>query len=120
MADQSPTVDYYQTNDGRQPFREWLNTLGDRRALAKIDARITRRRAGLKGDWKGVGEGVQELRIDFGPGYRLYIGQDGTQLFLLLCGGDKGSQSADIEKAKAYWADYKTRKKEANDNAIKK
>jgi len=58
---------------------------------------------------KGVGAGVFEYRIDFGPGYRVYFGQVGTQLVLLLCGGDKGSQKRDIKTAKEYWADYRRR-----------
>jgi putative addiction module killer protein len=63
------------------------------------------------GDAKAVGEGVQELRIDYGPGYRLYFGQGGSTTVLLLCGGDKGTQAADIKKAKEYWADYQQRRK---------
>ena len=120
MPAKLPTVDYYQTETGRTPFREWLEDLRDRSAKARIDARITRLRAGLKGDWKAVGEGVTELRIDYGPGYRLYIGQDGIKLFLLLCVGDKSTQNADIKRAKAYWTEYKARKKEPKANGKKK
>lgn len=72
--------------------------------------RIDRLSLGNLGDGKPVGSGVQELRIDFGPGYRVYIGQDGARLILLLCGGDKSSQAKDIQAAHAYWADYKRRK----------
>ena len=120
MAAKPPTVDYYQTETGRTPFREWLEDLRDHGAKARIDARITRLRAGLKGDWKAVGEGVTELRIDYGPGYRLYIGQDEIKLFLLLCGGDKSTQNIDIKQAKAYWTEYKTRKKESKANGKKR
>lgn len=66
--------------------------------------------AGLLGDWSGVGDGVCELRIDYGPGYRVYYAQDGKILILLLCGGDKRTQAKDIEKAHGYWKDYKARK----------
>jgi putative addiction module killer protein len=62
------------------------------------------------GDWRSVGDGVCELRIDYGPGYRVYYGQDGEALILLLCGGDKRTQAKDIEKAHGYWKDYKARK----------
>jgi putative addiction module killer protein len=65
---------------------------------------------GLFGDWKSVGDGVYELRIDYGPGYRVYYGQDGDILILLLSGGDKATQRKDIEKAHDYWKDYKARK----------
>ncbi|GAB4194869.1 MAG: hypothetical protein Fur006_40860 [Coleofasciculaceae cyanobacterium] len=61
------------------------------------------------GDYRSVGEGVYELRIDYGPGYRVYFGQVGTTIVLLLCGGDKSTQVADIRKAKEYWADYEKR-----------
>ena len=65
---------------------------------------------GVLGDWRSVGDGVCELRIDYGPGYRVYYGQDGEALILLLCGGDKRTQAKDIEKAHGYWKDYKARK----------
>ena len=61
------------------------------------------------GDYRSVGEGVYELRIDYGPGYRVYFGQVGTTIVLLLCGGDKSTQAADIRKAKEYWTDYEKR-----------
>ena len=63
----------------------------------------------LCGDWKSVGGGINELRLDYGPGYRVYYAQDGVTLILLLCGGTKRTQDKDIEKAHAYWKDYKAR-----------
>jgi len=72
-------------------------------------ARLDRLKAGLLGDWKSVGDGICELRIDHGPGYRVYYGQVGKTLILLLCGGDKSTQAKDIETANAYWKDYKAR-----------
>lgn len=99
----------YQTADGRAPFADWMDKLRDRQAQGRIVTRIDRMQAGLRGDWKAVGTGVFELRIDAGPGYRVYCGQDGATLVLLLCAGDKRTQADDIETAHAYWKDYKTR-----------
>ncbi len=78
----------------------------------RIDARLARVQLGNFGDTKGVGEGVLELRIDYGPGYRVYLGRDGSAVVILLLGGDKRTQSKDIDTAKKYWADYKARKTE--------
>lgn len=72
-----------------------------------MDIRIARLRLGNLGDSKSVGQGVYELRVHFGPGYRIYYGLDGEKLVLLLCGGDKKTQKKDIEKAKAFWENYK-------------
>ena len=99
----------YRTASGACPFSEWLQRLRDRRAKTAIVARIIRLRAGNRGDWKPVGGGVFELRLDVGPGYRAYAGQDGPALVLLLCGGDKKTQEQDIEVAHDYWKDYKAR-----------
>ena len=100
----------YQTADGRKPFVEWIAALRDRRANQAIAARMTRLQAGNRGDWKALGAGVFELRIDTGPGYRVYCGQDGETLVLLLCAGDKRTQSKDIERARDYWKDYQARR----------
>ncbi len=96
------------------PYSEWLQSLRDERARQKIQIRLARVRLGNLGHCEPVGEGVSELKIDFGPGYRVYIGQEGLEVVILLCGGDKGSQDADIKKAKKYWADYKKEKSYAN------
>ena len=96
----------YVTESGRCPFGEWLNGLRDVQARALIRKRLNRVRLGNLGDSKNLGEGVKEMRMDFGPGYRIYFGDDGAKLVILLCGGDKGSQVADIRQAKEYWADY--------------
>src|SRR5207244_12750000 len=93
----------YRTREGRVPYLDWFNTLRDPQAQQKIQARIARIRLGNFGHTRSVGEGVQELKIDYGPGYRVYFGQDGTKLVILLCGGDKRTQNADIKAAKAYW-----------------
>jgi putative addiction module killer protein len=99
----------YQTADGKMPLTEWLEGLRDGATRARIVARLDRLKTGLLGDWKNVGGTVCELRIDHGPGYRVYYGQEGQTLILLLCGGDKSTQTNDIERAHAYWKDYKDR-----------
>lgn len=102
-------LEIYVTEDGRAPFSEWLASLDDARARSKIRVRLDRVRLGNLGDCHGVGEGVQELRIDYGPGYRVYFGQVGVTIVLLLCGGEKSSQAKDIERAKQYWSDHRRR-----------
>jgi putative addiction module killer protein len=82
--------------------------LRDRAGAARIKARITRARLGNFGDHKSVGHGVLELRIHFGPGYRVYLGLHGNDLIVLLCAGDKSGQQKDIRNALAYWAEYKS------------
>lgn len=81
-------------------YAEWIKKLRDFRAQARIADRIDRLAAGNPGDVKPVGEGVSELRINFGPGYRVYFVQDGTVVYVLLCGGDKSTQDQDIRLAK--------------------
>jgi len=97
------------TQNGKSPFADWLTSLKDIKTRAIVRVRLDRLRLGNWGDCKSVGEGVQELRIDFGPGYRVYLGQEGDVVILLLCGGSKKSQSKDIEKANQYWHDYQER-----------
>ncbi len=82
-------------------FRNWLSGLRDRQASARIQIRIDRLSLGLFGDVKPIGSGLSELRIDHGPGYRIYLVQRGSIFILLLCGGDKRTQQADIGRAKA-------------------
>ena len=81
-------------------FTQWLNDLKDRRARAKIVARLQRLINGLAGDLEPVGEGISELRIHYGKGYRVYYKRSGESIIIILCGGDKSSQSKDIKKAK--------------------
>jgi putative addiction module killer protein len=100
-------IQIYVTEDGRVPFSEWLVSLRDIKARAKIRVRLDRVSLGNLGDCHGVGEGVLELRIDYGPGYRVYFGQVGSTIVLLLCGGDKSTQANDIERAKHYWNEYR-------------
>jgi putative addiction module killer protein len=106
MEGRERDIKEYLTASGKSPFSEWLLKLRDQLARAIIRKRINRLRKGNFGDSKPVGDGVSELKIDFGPGYRVYFGHDGETIIVLLCGGDKGSQDADIKKAKDYWKDY--------------
>ncbi|MBI3199451.1 MAG: type II toxin-antitoxin system RelE/ParE family toxin [Rhodospirillales bacterium] len=88
-----------------EAFAKWLKSLKDERAAAKIAQRIVRVQSGLLGDVKSVGGGVSELRVDYGLGYRVYFVNQGRTIVILLCGGDKGTQTADIKRAKALAAD---------------
>jgi len=106
-----PKIQIYQTSNRESPFTIWLDCLNDINAKARILQRIDRIALGNLGDCEPVGEGVHELRIAYGPGYRIYFGNDGKQLVILLCGGTKRQQGKDIKKAKEYWEDYKARKK---------
>lgn len=99
----------YQTESGKRPFSQWLNDLKDRIAKAKIRTRLDRLELGNFGNCEPVGEGVFELKINFGPGYRVYFGKIGSNFVLLLSGGDKSSQNSDIQKAIAYFKDYQSR-----------
>lgn len=95
----------YLSADGKNPYREWLDAL-DVTARARIQARILRFSTGNLGDHKSVGGGVWEARVMFGPGYRIYFGRDGAQLVLLLLGGDKSTQSANVARAQEFWKAY--------------
>ncbi|MEH1792978.1 type II toxin-antitoxin system RelE/ParE family toxin [Nostoc sp.] len=109
MEVQPREIRNYLTVDGKNIFDEWLDSLRDRRAKAKIRARLDRIEDGNLGDCKSVGEGVFELRIDYGQGYRIYFGQEGITIIILLCGGDKSTQKQDVDKAQEYWKDYRSR-----------
>ena len=102
-------IRYYLAPDGRSPFEGWFSSL-DPTARAKVTVAIARLEQGNLSNVKGVGEGVLEYRIDWGPGYRVYFGRDGETLVILLTGGTKQRQPRDIEHAKALWADYKRRR----------
>lgn len=95
----------YVAADGTSPFRRWLTRLAVD-ARARIQARVFRFEAGNLGDHKALGDGVWEARLDFGPGYRVYFAKTERTVILLLIGGDKRSQSKDINQAKQYWAQY--------------
>ncbi|WP_290783700.1 type II toxin-antitoxin system RelE/ParE family toxin [Halomonas sp.] len=104
---------HYLTVDGHDPFQAWLNTTKsqDREAAMRVLTRLNRLAAGNAGDTKAVGDGVLELRIDYGPGYRVYYAKVGRRLVMLLIGGTKKRQQSDIEQAKAFLADHRRRVK---------
>ena len=99
------TVLHYVAANGRDIFAEWVAGLKDMKAKAAIDLRIGRMEEGNFGDSKPVREGVSEMRIDIGPGYRIYYARSGARIILLLCGGDKRTQSQDIDRALAMAAE---------------
>ncbi|MFM8270636.1 MAG: type II toxin-antitoxin system RelE/ParE family toxin [Pseudomonadota bacterium] len=95
-----------QLDDGSEPFTEWLESL-ELRVQARVSAFIDRvALGGGKKNVRALGEGVYEIKIDIGPGYRVYFGEDGKRIILLLVGGDKGTQAKDIFTAKRYWRQY--------------
>ncbi len=100
----------YLDAGGGNPFAAWFDDL-DATAAAKVTTALTRLALGNLSNVKGVGEGVLEYKIDFGPGYRVYFGRDGERLVILLAGGTKKRQNRDIGQARERWADYKARKR---------
>jgi putative addiction module killer protein len=92
-------VRIYARSDGSEPFTTWLRGLRDGATRNRIRQRIARMRLGNFGDARGVGDGVQELRIPFGPGFRVYFSREGDSVVILLCGGDKSTQARDIARA---------------------
>jgi putative addiction module killer protein len=101
---------YYLAPDGKSPFERWFFDLSAA-AAAKVTVALARLGQGNTSSLKGVGEGVSEYRIDWGPGYRVYLGRDGETLVILLTGGTKQRQQRDIARAKEFWADYRRRRK---------
>lgn len=99
----------YRTQDGKQPFIEWLESLKDTIARAQITNRLNRIKLGNFGDCRNVGNGVQELRIHYGPGYRVYFAEQEHSIVLLILGGNKKSQHKDIKLARQYLADFRER-----------
>lgn len=107
MEAQPREIRIYQRDDGKIPFEEWLYSFRDVTARSKIKERLKRASFGNLGDYRSLGDGVFELRIDYGSGYRVYFGQIGSIIIIILCGGDKSTQDRDILKAKEYWEDYR-------------
>jgi len=103
---------HYTTEDGTDLYQEWVDALRDNRARIAILRRVDQVALGNFGDHKPCRDGVSELRLDVGPGYRVYYFQNGNELIVLLCGGDKRTQNADIDKAVAYRTDFLRRMKE--------
>ena len=100
----------YDAPSGKRPYDKWFDELADHKLQAIVLNRLDRLELyGHAGDYEWIGDGVYELKIHYGPGYRIYFGEKGESLIILLCGGDKGSQVRDIQKAQEYWMEYKTR-----------
>jgi putative addiction module killer protein len=95
----------YSTPAGSEPFSKWLDKL-DGMAFAKVQVNLARLAAGNTSNVKNLGDGIAELKIAFGPGYRVYFGWEGSQLVIMLGGGTKQRQSADINRAKLLWREY--------------
>src|ERR1700742_2084540 len=106
-------IEEYLASDGRSPFGMWFDHL-NAQAAAKVSVALARIENGNLSNVKGVGRGVYEYRIHFGPGYRIYLGKAGEQYVILLAGGMKNGQQRDIERAQSYWQDYKRRKAESS------
>jgi putative addiction module killer protein len=102
------TVRLYVTASGASPFETWFDHLADARAQQRILARMARLRLGNPGDWKALGGGLFELRVDYGPGYRVYFGQEGNETVILVGGGMKRTQERDIKRARDCWHEYAT------------
>lgn len=103
-------IERYTTATGECPFNQRAASIRDAKAVARIAAAVVKMGIGLFGDWKAVGEGVMETRLNYGPGYCIYYAKDGNTLVILLTCGDKRTQTQDIEAAHGYWKDYKARK----------
>jgi len=108
LAAALPRVRIYATPNGRTPFTEWLEGLKDQRGRALIRQRLDRILVGKFGDCRNVSGAISELRVNFGPGYRVYFGRERNDV-TLLCGGEKRTQPKDIARAKLYWAEYWSR-----------
>ena len=108
MRDVQPReLQFYRMPNGREPFAEWYNAIQDPWTQSRIQKRLVRLGLGNFGDCRSVGSGVFELRLQFAAGYRIYFGEVDDTVVLILCGGDKSSQTRDITQAKTYWLQYK-------------
>lgn len=101
----------YRDPNGREPFTEWLASIRDRKTRNRIQVRLDRLEYGHFGDCKSIGQGIFEIRLQFGAGYRIYFGEVDRTVVLILGGGDKSSQPRDIEHVEAYWLAYKESEK---------
>ncbi len=108
MAHSAKTIEVivYADEDGKEPFTQWLKRLREPKTRRRILQRIARVQSGNYGDFKSLKDGVFELWLSFGSGYRVYFGEDGDTIVVLLSGGDKSTQNKEIETAKRYWKEY--------------
>ena len=115
-------VDAYRTSSGKEPFTEWLASIRDKTTRGRIEKRMDRVEDGNMGDYRRLGTNLYELRLDFGPGYRIYFSiyftESDSRTILILCAGDKSSQTRDIERAKEYSLDTKQRYEGYSDGTI--
>lgn len=102
----------YQTLTGKMPFMEWMKNIKDSTMRHRVRRRLDRLELGHYGDYRPLGDGICELRLDFGPGYRVYFAEEDSVIIILLCGGDKSGQVKDIETAKGYWKELSERNDE--------
>lgn len=115
MENRERVLQHYRKKDGEIPFQTWFFGLKDKTVAAKVLNRLDMLKAGGFGKHRALGGGLVELKIDYGPGYRVYLGIAGRVLVILLTGGDKSTQQEDIEKAKEFWDKYREAKKEEKD-----
>ena len=111
-------VEAYRISSGKEPFTEWLDSIRDKATQRRIEKRMDRVEDGNMGDYRHLGTNLYELRLDFGPGYRIYFTESDSTTILILCAGDKSSQTRDIERAKRYLSDVKERYEGYNDGTI--
>lgn len=104
-------IEFYRTASGRNPFDDWFESILEMHTRSKILTRLDRLKLGNFGDCKAIGDGLAELRIHYGPGIRVYYSKIGNKVILLLCGGEKSSQTKDINKAKEFLREYQSREK---------
>jgi len=104
-------IEFYRTPTGRCPFDIWFDRIKERQTRSKIYTRLDRLRMGNFGNCKSLSDGIGELRLDYGPGIRIYYSKIGNKVILLLCGGEKNSQDRDINDAKQYLKEYHSRRK---------
>jgi putative addiction module killer protein len=109
MESRPRNIRNYVTPDGREPFEEWIDSLKDKKSQAIVLGRLNRVRLGNIGDCRHLSEGIYELRIHYGPGYRIYFGDLDGIIVILLCGGDKRTQKRDIKRAREYWQELRNR-----------
>ncbi len=98
----------YQDENGREPFSEWVDELRDAKARRQVLRRLSRLKHGNYGDCSPVGEGLSEMRIHYGPGYRVYFREAGDDRIVILCGGTKRTQNKGIATAREYWKEFKS------------